>query len=221
MKRSALLAVAALVLAAGTAWQLTRDDASSDLPVYWSAPDFSLVDQNGEPFERSDLRGQVWVGSFIFTHCASVCPVISARMAELRDELRAEGLLGASVRLVSITVDPARDTPDVLRRYADRFGGSPPEAWAFLTGEPPSAVRRLVQEGFRVTAMLPRNARAESGGAADATEVGEATDATGYQVSHSPRVVLVDRDGRVRGTYVATEPDAFDRLLVDVRALVQ
>lgn len=198
--------VAALVLAAGTAWWLARDGGGSELPVYWPAPDFSLVDQNGQPFEKADLGGQVWVASFIFTHCESVCPLISARMAELRDELRAEGLLGSRVRLVSITVDPARDTPAVLRRYAERFGGSPPGSWAFLTGEPPSAVRSLVQEGFRVTAMLPRDAPAEG---------------AGYQVSHSPRVVLVDRDGRVRATYVATEPDAFDRLLVDVRALAE
>jgi cytochrome oxidase Cu insertion factor (SCO1/SenC/PrrC family) len=75
-------------------------------------------------------------------------------VAQVRDTLAASGLLGGEVRLVSISVDPARDTPEVLREYALRFGGSPSREWAFLTGTPPAAVRSLVQEGFRVTRQI-------------------------------------------------------------------
>jgi cytochrome oxidase Cu insertion factor (SCO1/SenC/PrrC family) len=128
--------------------------------------------------------------------------VISGRLARVRDTLAAEGLLGEEVRLVSISVDPARDTPAVLLEYARRFGGSPPSEWAFLTGTPPEAVRALVQQGFRVTALDP------------AMEHGMA-----YQVEHSPRILVVDRQGRVRGAHDVTEGDVVARLLSDARKL--
>lgn len=198
-----VLAVAGV--AAGT-WLLARPDRETAPPVYFDAPDFALLDQRGDTLRSSQLRGTVWVASFIFTNCASVCPLITARMAELRDELAARGLLGTEVRLVSITVDPARDTVSALAAYAARFGASPPSEWAFLTGSPPEAVRRLVQEGFKVTAILPP-AAVEAGG--------------NYQVSHSPRIELVDREGRVRGAYEATDPEALDRLSADLARLLE
>ncbi|MGH2599771.1 MAG: SCO family protein, partial [Dehalococcoidia bacterium] len=130
-----------------------------------------------------------------------------SRMARLRDSLAAAKLLGAHVRLVSITVDPARDTPDVLRRYAARFGGSPPDHWAFLTGEPPETVRRLVQQGFKVTAALD--------------PVAQPDPAASYQVQHTPRIMLVDRTGRVRGTYDATEPGVVATVIADLQVLLK
>lgn len=172
----------------------------SDLPVYWDAPEFALVDQTGDSLRRSDLLGRPWVASFIFTNCTDVCPLISARMALLRDRLDRE-LPGHDVRLVSFSVDPARDTPEVLGRYAEGFGGSPPGEWAFLTGTPPGAIQDLIQEGFRLTA-----------GAAPA-------DSSDYQIVHSPRLLLVDARGRVRATYDSREADVVDRILADLRRL--
>ncbi len=170
-------------------------------PRLFQAPDFALVDQAGDTLRAEDLRGIAWVASFIFSHCESVCPLITARMAELRDTLSEEGLLGQEVRLVSITVDPARDSVTALREYAAVYGGSPPSEWAFLTGAAPEAVRRLVEEGFKVAASLP-------------PEVAEAT--ANYQVQHTPRIELVDRWGWVRGAYDTTEPGALDRLRADL-----
>lgn len=176
-----------------------------DLPLYWDVPEFALVDQHGDTLRASELRGRPWVASFVFTKCTSVCPLITQRMAALRDSLAAQRVLGEEVRLVSFTVDPARDTPEVLREYAGRFGGSPPAEWAFLTGEPPEAVRAMIQEGFKLTASVPPEH--EHGGG-------------DYQVMHSPRVVLVDAAGQVRGLYETTEPDAMERLGDDLRALL-
>lgn len=175
------------------------------LPVYWDAPEFALVHQHGDTLRTGDLMGAPWVASFVFTNCTGVCPLITQKMARLRDSLRAEGLLGGEVRLVSFSVDPARDTPPVLRDYADRFGGSPPEQWAFLTGTPPEAVRNVIQKGFKLTASMPPGH--EHGGG-------------DYQVMHSPRLVLVDAAGRVRGLYDITEPDALERLSMDLRVLL-
>lgn len=179
---------------------------AEELPIYWEAPSFELLDQRGDTVRTADLEGRIWVASFVFTHCIDVCPLISARMASLRDELRAQGVLGRQVRLVSFSVDPARDTPPVLAEYAERFGAGTPREWAFLTGTPPEAVHRLVQEGFHLTAMPMPSTPDDS--------------ASGYQIAHAPRLVLVDRAGQVRGTYDVTEAEALERLRADLRYLL-
>jgi cytochrome oxidase Cu insertion factor (SCO1/SenC/PrrC family) len=199
------LTAAALALLAGfMVWRATRPPP---LPVYWSAPAFALVDQNGDTLQSADLRESIWLASFIFTHCTDFCPRVTQEMARLRDSLRAQGRLGRTVRLLSFSVDPARDTPDVLRAYAATFGGSPASEWAFLTGTPPERVLRMIEEGFHLTARtLP---------------AGPADTIAGYQVMHSMRIALVDRQGRVRGTYQATETAALESLRADLRGLVQ
>lgn len=197
-------AVALALLAGFVIWRATRP---TPLPVYWPAPAFALTDQEGDTLRSAELRGKVWLGSFIFTHCTDFCPRVTHEMARLRDSLQARGLLGQRVRLVSFSVDPARDTPEVLHAYAARFGGSPASVWAFLTGSPPQRVLRMIEEGFHLTAR----------------QVPAGPDDTigGYQVMHSPRIVLVDRQGRVRGTYQATEVDAMETLRADLRRLAK
>lgn len=200
-----VVALAIAVLAAGIAFVVlaTRVPSAPDLPALWPAPEFALVDQHGDTVRTDDLTGSPWIASFIFTNCTGVCPTISARMARLRDSLAVDGLLGRSVRLVSFTVDPARDTPAVLLDYAERYGGSSPSEWTFLTGSPPTAVRQLIQEGFHLTAVDPPADHADDD----------------YQVMHAPRLLLVDSDGVVRAAYPAGDPDVVDRVLADVRGL--
>ncbi len=195
------------IVAVGIGWfGLARGGSGEDLPVYWDAPSFTLLDQRADTVGSSDLRGAPWVASFVFTSCTDFCPTITQRMAALRDRLEESGSLGTRVRLVSFTVDPERDTPEVLREYAAAYGGSPPAEWAFLTGQDGPAVRRLIEEGFRLTASAPEHAQGDH-------------DAGDYQVMHSPRLVLVDSDGLVRGTYDATEPGAVDAVVADLRTL--
>lgn len=194
------LAVLALVLLGSACGD--RGDGE-ELPVLWEAPDFGLVDQADDTLRTGDLEGTAWVAHFFFSRCEGVCPTTTARMGTLRDSLAADGLLGDEVRLVSISVDPARDSAPVLREYAVRYGDPPPSDWAFLTGSSPDSMRRMLEEGFKVTASPPP---------ADTT--------ADYQVNHSPRLELVDPDGRVRATYDATEPDAIRDLLVDLRTVV-
>lgn len=200
------VAAAAVLAAAVVTGDGTPSTAAETLPVHWSVPDFTLVDQEGEALPAADLRGSAWFVNFFFSNCNGVCPLVNARMARVADRLRARGLLGREVRLVSISVDPARDTPPVLREYARAFGGAPPREWALLTGAPAKEVRRLVQEGFRVTAVDPG--------------AGGMDDPEGYQVSHSPRILLVDRQGRVRGTYDGREADATELMLADLGLLL-
>lgn len=205
--RGAVLGSAVALAGLAAAWYLFADGGGSELPIYWHAPDFALVDQRGDTLRSAELRGTPWLASFVFTNCTGVCPMISGRMARLRDTLAARGDLPGRIRLVSITVDPARDTPEVLERYAERFGGSPPSEWAFLTGGSPDSIRSMIQNGFRVSAVDP--GQMPAGATSD------------YQVQHSPRILLVDRTGRVRGTYDAIEQGLVGRVLADLDVLLR
>lgn len=97
-------------------------------------PTFALTNQSGHAVRAADLRGRGAIISFLFTNCHDTCPVVTARLAQAQAEVRAAGL-SSNVRFISITVDPTTDTPDVLRRYAERFRADTTN-WDFLTGEP-------------------------------------------------------------------------------------
>jgi protein SCO1/2 len=161
-------------------------------------PDFTLVERAGRPISRGDLDGQPWVADFIFTRCSGMCPALSTRMAELRRRVRDAGL---QARSVSFSVDPAHDTPDVLRAYAERYAAD--DGWLFVTGER-GALYRLIGEGFRLSV-----AERTPGQAGDAGEL----------ITHSDRFVLVDAVGQIRGYYHGTEPDAVMALMRDLAAL--
>ena len=114
-------------------------------PVLATLPDWSLVDADGRPFGSRELHGQVYVVSFFFTQCRSICPAIMRGMARLAEGFDKNGVTG--VRLVSISVDPEHDTPEVLKEYARGIGANPAR-WTLVTGDP-ARVRALVVDGFK------------------------------------------------------------------------
>jgi protein SCO1 len=158
-------------------------------PVLAQLPDFSLVERSGQKLSLADLRGKVWIADFIFTRCPGPCPRMSSRMAVLQSNLRDEGL-----RLVSISVDPEFDSPEVLGKYASQYQAEEGR-WFFLTGDK-TAIHHLAKSGFLV------------GGVDDVT-------------LHTTRFVLVDRQGRVRGYYSSSEEDELRKLQNDARALLR
>lgn len=151
--------------------------------VLYQLPAFSLVDQDGEAFTNETMRGRVWVAGFIFTTCPSVCPKITQSMIELQQRYLEHGI---DVTLVSFTVDPAKDTPEVLRAYADDVAADQ-QRWRFVTGDV-KAARTLVIEGFKLPAK-PEPVK---------------EDGT-YDIIHATRLALVDGDGGVRGFYETNE----------------
>jgi protein SCO1/2 len=184
---------------------------SSRLPVYGSLPDFSLIERSGRRVERVEFLGKIWVVDFIYTRCPDTCPLQSAEMARLQADLATE----SDVRLASITVDPTRDTPQVLSKYADRFKAHHGR-WFFLTGEK-EAIYRLAQEGLRLPILDPGNkAGVLEPGPAMASE-----GAGGIAVLHSSKFVLVDRKARIRSYYDSTDMDSLQKLRQDVKALLQ
>jgi protein SCO1/2 len=111
--------------------QHTADESA--LPKIAPAPEFTLISQDGAPVALADFRGRVVAVTFILTLCTSTCPVLTPMMQSVQDRLGHD--FGSKIAFVSITVDPERDTPDVLKMYAQAFGADLP-GWSFLTGNP-------------------------------------------------------------------------------------
>lgn len=183
-----------------------RASQATSPDVLFDAPPFALTDQLERPVRSEDLRGKVVVANFVYTSCTESCPLLSVLMQDLQERLREERLLGSQVQLLSFTVDPERDTPAVLRAYAERHRADP-AAWRFLTG-PKEQVLPLVVRGFYmgVDVLPPTPARP---GAAPA----------GYDVMHSDRFVLIDRQWRVRAVPELVDWDLEQRLR-EIRGLV-
>lgn len=190
--------VAALLLVSSwpVVWAL-RAPLPPPPPVLAEVPAFALRDQDGEPFGSADLAGRVWIASFLFTRCETVCPGVTRELARLQGRLRN---LEPALHLVSFSVDPGHDTPERLAAYA-RAARASPRMWTFLTGDA-EVIRRTVERGLRVHAGADP---------ADPSPAG---------ISHGTHLVLVDGAARIRGYYDPGEPDALDRLVRDAALLV-
>ena len=170
---------------------------SKPLPKRFEVPKFTLTERSGQPFDSASLAGKVWVADFFFTSCPGTCLMLSNRMKEIHQATAKSG----DVRFVSISMDPATDTPDVLRKYAASLGAD--DRWSFLTGER-AAIFDLSITGFKL-------ALAD----ADGVNVKE-------KIIHSTRLVLVDKHGWIRDYYdgVSDKPEEKERLLADIQRLL-
>ena len=135
--------------------------------------EFRLTERSGRAISLSDLRGRIWIASFVFTRCTGPCPQVTGTMARLQSELAGKD----GVLLVSFTVDPDRDRLEDLRKYADHFGADK-ERWLFLTG-PKEVIDPLCEQGFGLG--IQRR--------------------PGEEITHSTRLTLVDRQGHKRGYF--------------------
>lgn len=153
-------------------------------PVLRQLLPFELVDASGKAFGSADLRGHVYVASFFFTRCPSICPTLMKRMAELQRRYREDGL--DAIRLVSITVDPDYDTPERLREAESRYGVDG-QRWVLLTGGRP-LIRELAESGFQVPVG---ETRGTNDGLSD--------------IAHTGKLMLVDGNGALRGYYDSDE----------------
>jgi cytochrome oxidase Cu insertion factor (SCO1/SenC/PrrC family) len=154
---------------------------------------FLITGEGATTLALSDLAGRPWVADFIFTHCSGPCPLLSAKMAELQRGLP------ETVRLVTFTVDPERDTLDVLTQYARRFEADT-KRWFFVRADK-ETLYRLVFEGFKLPLMEDPSAP------------------SGYRVTHSSKLVLVDALGRIRQYFDSSEEGLVDRVRGAVRSL--
>jgi protein SCO1/2 len=167
------------------------------LSRYGMVPEFSLVERSGKAITLTNLRGTIWVADFIYTTCTDTCPLQTVEMGRLQEEWKHK----PGLKLVSFSVDPEKDTAEVLSRYADRYKADS-QRWLFLTGAK-DEITRLVQQGFKLSAVPVVNAESSEG-----------------VIMHSPRFVLVDRQGQIRGYYDSRDQQALERLKKDVAILI-
>lgn len=166
-----------------------------ELKRYWPVQEFSFVDQNSSPIGLKDLKHKVWVANFLFTRCSEQCPFLLSQLQKLQKAF----LLKESFRIVSFTVDPLHDSPQVLKDYEKKVGAS--SRWLFLTGER-KALENLFFNSFKVAG----------------TTMGNEFDGG---MTHSTHFVLVDAQGYVRGYYDSMDSKAGEQLQNDIKTLLR
>ena len=142
---------------------------------YFDAPQFALQERGGTEVTTSDLKGKIWIASFVFTRCTMGCPQVTATMRSLQKDLNLAET--DDLRLVTFTVDPENDTLDKLKKYAETYHADGTK-WLFLTGKE-KIVRPLLQDGFKITANKRENPK------------------PGDEFDHSTKIFVVDKKGRV------------------------
>ena len=159
-------------------------------------PAFALLDQEGDTFTRNELLAadKTWVVGFVFTRCPTTCPAISRAMLSFQDQIT-RSKLQDHVELLTVTVDPEYDTPEVLAAYAASLGADL-ENWRFLTGDS-QAIQDFVVGGFKLAVGEAKQAADEDPGV--------------YDIAHSTKLALVDRYGNIRG-YYSTDEDGLAEL---------
>ncbi len=157
-------------------------------------PDFTFVNQEGDSVGRADMEGKITIVDFFFTSCPSICPIMSDEMERVNDMFRDE----EKVQILSISIDPEFDTPEVLKEYADKHKAQAGK-WDFLSGGKEETYQ-LAKCGF----ILP---------ALDGMGVPD-------DFVHSDKFILVDELGRIRGYYSGTNRDDVDLLMLEAKVLL-
>lgn len=192
LKRSILLGLFSLLFI------LTA--CAKDLPIETNMSetvrDFSFTNQYNEPFTNTDLEGTWWIADFVFTNCETVCLPMTSNMAKLQKRIDNEGL---AVELVSFSVDPKKDTPEVLLEYGEEYG-SDFDSWTFLTGYDFDTIKNLSIKSFRAMLKAPQSSSDD-------------------QVMHDTRFFLVDPEGNIVKGYDGVSQSSIDEILEDLNLL--
>ena len=162
-------------------------------PVMGALAPFNLVDQDGQPLTRETLAGSTWVVDFFFTRCPSICPLMTERMESV-----AARWPGAAPKFLSVSIDPEWDTSERLKAYAEERN-LPQARWRFATGGR-EAIRTLCTGSFRLA-------------------MGRGMDESG-DILHSPRFILVDAEGDIRGAFDGLDDAGHEALDAALEALL-
>ncbi|HLR42390.1 MAG TPA: SCO family protein [Pseudogracilibacillus sp.] len=196
--QGSLLAIVLIVLAAcgsNDDAQTNNEGETSKQPMATMAPDMNLgdfeaVNQDEEAITKADLDGEWSVINFVFTNCTTICLPMTRNMAYLQGELDEADL--NDVNLVSFTVDPERDTPEVLQEYGDSYGANY-DNWDFLTGYDFETIKEFSEEHFKSPLM----------------EAPEDDD----QITHTVSFFVINPDGEIINRYKGNEQDEIDKLV--------
>ena len=198
-----MLVIACILLAYLLAQLKFHAKLGKPLPVIGSVSDFSLTNQAGANLKLAELLGHVWVADIIFTRCPGPCLQMSRQMKQIEQGLPPR----STARLISLTTDPEFDTPPVLQAYAARLGADT-NRWQFLTG-PKADIAKLAVDSLKLIALDKEASQRES---------------PQDLFIHSTIFVLVDKQGRLRGSFETVGDDvdpkkAQEKILAGVRRL--
>ena len=174
-----------------------QDDGSAiSTEQYFTVPPFAFTNQSGREVSHRDYEGHIYVVDFFFTTCPTICPVMSSQLSRLQELLKKESLFG-EVKLLSHTVDPKNDTPEVLLAYAEKLDADT-NHWHFVTGDK-LEIYDQAKYGYFMTALESDTA------------------AGGF--FHSDTFVLIDENKHIRGYYDGTSTSEVDQLFTDIQLL--
>ena len=198
-KYSTWIFVCAVIILPATVYSFVNwyENKFKRLPVLYEIKDrvtsFSLVNQEGRTVCDKDVQGKILVVDFFFTHCPSVCPRMTNNLKKIQEAFNND----TSVLINSFSIDPERDSSKRLAEYARKFNVNR-NGWNFLTGSK-QEIYLLARKGFYITATDG------DGGPGD--------------FIHSDKLILVDKEGRIRGYYEGIEPSAIPQLIKDIKKL--
>jgi protein SCO1 len=169
--------------------------------LYRTIPKFSFIDQNGKIFTDEKTKGKIYVANFIFTRCGLICPKVTNQLARVQDTF----LDKDEVIFLSHSVDPEYDTPSILKKYAEKNDAIDGK-WYFLTGDK-GEIYKMALKGYFVPIS-------------DASVYDKAITNPDEAFIHSEKMILVDKEGIIRGFYDGTDPKEVDRLMVEIKILI-
>ncbi|GAB1532313.1 MULTISPECIES: SCO family protein [Brevibacillus] len=188
MKKTAWLIMLSILMVLVTACGPARYDYN------YPVNEFAYTDQEGKPFSSSDLENKVWVANFVFTYCGTVCPTMTANMAELQKKAKEAGV---DVEFVSFSVDPERDTPEALKSYLGKFNADFSN-WHALTGYGYDEIKTFILKSFKTPIEKDSNSD---------------------QIIHDTFLYLVDQKGTVVNRYEGMTDVPYNQIIEDMKAL--
>ena len=207
------IGIGLIVLAGAVAvYQIIDSLVPHPLPVYMALPELTLTDQDGQTYDLNQTRGKVVVLSLVYTHCPDICPLTTAKMRQIQQQIHLAGL-DSQVQLVTFTVDPARDTPAVLKQFAALFNADPSN-WVFLTG-----TSDQIDVLIKVLNLYVARVYYIDNTPVPETALPNPAPGTPYLVDHTDRLFLIDRQGQVRALQPGSRTNV-DEAMPLIRQLV-
>ena len=168
--------------------------------VFHQNPAFDLIDQNGQPFSSAKTKGKIYVADFFFTRCGTICPKLSTNLTRVQSLFAND----PNILIVSHSVDPKHDSSAVLQKYAQKYDVKSGK-WFLLTGDK-KAIYDLAIKGYK----LP---------VADASEYDKNIKSIDETFIHSEKLLLIDKEGYIRGIYDGTYSPDVERLVAEIKVL--
>lgn len=172
--------------------------SSFEADMEWDVEPFHFTSQREEEVSLDSLKGEVWLASFIFTNCETVCPPMTFNMTEVQDEIIKLGV--EDYKIVAFSVDPATDTPKVLKDYLAKYDVPDESKWNLLTGYDQTFISQFARNSFK-TAVVD--------------------DPTSNQVTHGTSFFLVNKEGKVVKQYSGFKDVPTEEIAKDVKLLVE